>query len=80
MMSSRSLTSSPIRCSALRQHGQAMIVDVDHHLDARQMRRQRSAVHAARGGAACPLGRRGRFALGLALAAACSTSSSPSSN
>lgn len=42
-----------------------MIVDVDHHLDARQMRRQRSTVDAALGGVACPLGWRRRFVLGL---------------
>ena len=43
-----------------------VIIDVDHHLDARQMRRQRSSVHAAPGGAARPLGRSGCFTLGLA--------------
>ena len=42
-----------------------MIVDVDHHLDARQMRRQRSTVDAAGGGVACPLGWRRRFVLGF---------------
>lgn len=42
-----------------------MVVDVDHHLDARQMGRQRSTVDAALGGAACPLGWRHRFVLGL---------------
>ncbi len=35
-----------------------MVVDIDHHLDARQMGRKRSPVHAALGGAARPLGRR----------------------
>ena len=43
-----------------------VVLDVDHHLDARQMRRQRSAVHAALGGTARPLGRIGCFTLGLA--------------
>ena len=43
-----------------------VVVDIDHHLDARQMCRQRSAVHAALGGAACALGRIGRVGLGLA--------------
>ena len=65
-MSSRSLVSSPIRCSALPQHGQAMVFDIDHHLDARQMRRKRSSVHAALGGSVRPLGRIGRVTLGLA--------------
>ena len=43
----------------------SMIVDVDHHLDARQMRRQRSTVDATLGGVARPLGWRHRFVLGL---------------
>ena len=42
-----------------------VVLDIDHHLDARQMRRKRSPVHAALGGPACPLGRIGRFNLGL---------------
>jgi hypothetical protein len=44
-----------------------MVIDIDHHLDARQMRRQRSAVHAALCGSACPFGRMGRLNLGLAV-------------
>ena len=43
-----------------------MVVDVDHHLDARQVRGKRSPVHAAFGGSICLLGRIGRIALGLA--------------
>ena len=45
--------------------GAGMIVDIDHHLDARQMCRQRSAVHPALGGADGALGRCRLFALGL---------------
>ena len=43
-----------------------IVVDVDHHLDARQMAGKRSSVHPALGGSACPLGRIGRVTLGLA--------------
>ena len=42
-----------------------LVVNVDHHLDARQMRRQRSSVDAALGGMTCPRGWRRRFVLGL---------------
>ena len=65
-MSSRSPVSSPIRCSALAAARAGVVVDIDHHLDARQMRGKRSSVHAALGGSTCPLGRIGRIALGLA--------------
>jgi hypothetical protein len=40
-----------------------VIVDVDHHLDPRQMRWKRSTVHAALGGAIGSLGRSGLFTL-----------------
>ncbi len=43
-----------------------IVVDVDHHLDARQVFGKRSSVHPALGGSACPLGRIDRVALGLA--------------
>lgn len=43
-----------------------MVVDIDHHLDARQMRRQRSAVRPAPGGVDGALGRGRLFVLGLA--------------
>ena len=43
-----------------------VILDVDHHLDALQMRRQRPTVHAPPGGALGPLGRSGRFTFGFA--------------
>lgn len=43
-----------------------MILDVDHHLNARQMRSKRSAVHAAPGGSMRPLGRNGDFAFSVA--------------
>ena len=46
--------------------GAGVVVDIDHHLDARQMRRQRSAVHPAPGGVGSALGRCRLFALGLA--------------
>ena len=39
--------------------------DIDNHLDARQVSRKRSAIHAALGGAAGLLGRIGRLDLGL---------------
>jgi hypothetical protein len=41
-------------------------VDVDHHLDMRQMRRERSAVHAALGGSCGPLGQIGCVNFGFA--------------
>ena len=40
-------------------------IDIDHHLDPRQVRRKRSAVQATLGRPACPLGRIGRINLGL---------------
>jgi hypothetical protein len=39
-----------------------MVVDIDHHLDARQMDGKRSPVRAALRGSACPLGRIGPVA------------------
>ena len=42
-----------------------VVIDIDHHLDARQMRRKRSPVQATLGRPACPLGRIGRINLGL---------------
>ena len=54
--------SSPIRCSALAAARAGLVFDIDHHLDARQVRRKRSTVHAALGGSARPLRRIGRFA------------------
>jgi len=43
-----------------------MILDVDHHLDAREMSRKGATIDPAPGGAAGPLGRIGRLGLGLA--------------
>jgi hypothetical protein len=40
-------------------------IDIDHHLDPRQVRRKRSAVQATLGRPACPLGRIARINLGL---------------
>jgi hypothetical protein len=42
-----------------------VVFDVNHHFDARQVSRKRSAVHAALAGAAGLLGRIGRLNLGL---------------
>jgi hypothetical protein len=42
-----------------------VVIDIDHHLDARQVRRQRTPVQATLGRLACPLGRIGRINLGL---------------
>jgi hypothetical protein len=42
-----------------------LVIDIDHHLDARQVRRQRSPLQATLGRPACPLGRIGRINLGL---------------
>ena len=42
-----------------------LIVDVDHHLDARQMSRKRSAVHPTLGRSIGPLGRIGCVSPGL---------------
>jgi hypothetical protein len=42
-----------------------VVIDIEHHLDARQMRRQRAPVQATLGRPACPLGRIGRINLGL---------------
>ena len=42
-----------------------VVIDIDHHLDARQVRRKRSPVQATLGRSACPLGRIGRINLGL---------------
>ena len=58
------ILADPVQCVAAART--AVILDVDHHLDARQMRRQRSAVHAALGGTLGSLGRDGCFAFGLA--------------
>ena len=41
------------------------VFDIDHHLDARQMRRKRSPVDATLCGSACSLGRIGRITLCL---------------
>ena len=63
-----------MRCSVPAQHGQIVLVDIDHRLDPRQVRRQRAAVGPAPGGARFALGRalllgrglaRRRFLLGL---------------
>ena len=47
--------------------GTGVIIDIDHHLDARQMRRKRAPVHPALCGAARALGRGGGFLLGFAM-------------
>jgi hypothetical protein len=43
-----------------------MVIDINHDLDARQMRRKRSPVHAALGRPLGPFRRIGRFSFGLA--------------
>ncbi len=45
----------------------SVVVDVDHHLDARQVGRKRSAVHAPLCRSISPLGRIGRVTCGLAV-------------
>jgi hypothetical protein len=45
------ILADPMQCVAAGWEG--MIVDVDHHLKARQMLRQRSTVDATLGGMAC---------------------------
>ena len=78
-MSSRSLLSSPIRCNSPWQQRAGLVVDVDDDLNPRQMRRQRAAVGPALASPALSLGRATDLALAASLAAACSTSSRPSS-
>ncbi len=46
--------------------GAGVVVDIDHHLHARQMCRKRSPVHPALRGSVRPLGRIGLVTLGLA--------------
>jgi len=58
------ILANPMQCVAAAWAG--MIVDVDHHLNARQMLRQRSTVDATLGGMACALGWCRRFVLGFA--------------
>jgi hypothetical protein len=43
-----------------------VVLDIDHHLDARQMRWKRSAVHAVPDGMTCSLGRSDGFTCRLA--------------
>ena len=42
-----------------------VVLNVDHHLNARQVRGKRSSVHAALGRSGCPLGWIDRIALGV---------------
>ena len=65
--SSRSATSSPIRCIAPWQHGQVVLVRLDHHLFPRQVLGQRPAIDTALLPARRLPRRVGLLRLGLAL-------------